>query len=252
MKVNNNKTNYDRIFYMHVAKTAGSSLNRVIASKFAKSEISLHIENHSARHQKGALDHYMYLSGHISIVAARKKMGLGHRYQITMFRDPIEQLASHLRWVKLIESGIGLRVFSKHPKEVRQISRELQKINFRDADSLLHYLNGLSGLAYKYFNNCQTRYLLGPKATLIGDFEFEQAMKAFDFFHLIGITERFSPFVNALSKKMGWSLPSTQSMENVNTSDFGLDTGIPEIREVLQSSLTYDLKLYERASAVAP
>ena len=83
-----------QIYFMHVPKVAGTSVNSVFSNYFGEDEVVLHCEN-----KKCDLQSYSFVSGHVAWPTFRAIIDGADAYKFTIMRDPIDHLLSHLRWV---------------------------------------------------------------------------------------------------------------------------------------------------------
>lgn len=234
-----------RIFFMHIAKTAGSSVNKVFAELYPETSL-VHIEGKPD--WQNALDGLDYVSGHIrypvfaSIDAERK-----FRY-VTFLRDPISHLRSHLNWVKVQTTDQRHRPFISKNDEIRTLSEGLAKIDLKNPVQIRDYLLSArdNPQCMILFDNCQSRYFVKmPPGTkvLLGD--FRRAVVNFASFDFVGISEEFDRSMAALMKTIAVHTPLPRVTENVESYDKKFDR--VAFREVLSDFVGYDCALYELA-----
>jgi hypothetical protein len=234
-----------RIFFMHIAKTAGSSVNKIFSEIYRNQAIT-HIEGKPDWNT--AIDQFSFISGHIRYpVFARMVKGVDFKY-ITFVRDPIEHLRSHLNWVRIQTIDPKHKKFVERNPAIWRLSKGLWKVNLSDAKSILFFLEEhYSNTQCKVlFQNCQCRYFINIKENInVGKDEFRNALGNMNQFEFVGISEKFDQSMKLLFAKMGLRDLRINALENVESYDRQYDR--ESFREVLSDYIGYDCGLYELA-----
>lgn len=239
-----------KIFYLHVGKTAGTSMNKYIASHFAPHESEVHIENdpHWSSGNKAYFQSKSFLSGHVSFVRFLQTFPGDDYYKFGTFRKPIDHVISHLAWVRHL-SDPGKESFLKgHPVWVQEISDKLSKIDFSEPEQISHFVNNLTDLECALFDNSQTRYLLAiPGSQLVNEAKKTEAVENLQQLDFAGITELYNETIAILSHDMGWEMPLHGERLNKAATKYGLDASRPEIRQALKPLIWSDNIIYQLA-----
>ena len=233
-----------KLFFMHIAKTAGSSVNTQIADNLQSGEFAFHIEGEP---DWGTLKQKKFISGHIPYPRFAKTFDEQDYVLFSFLRNPIDQLVSHLYWVRHL-SEPGIENFKEsHPKVVQNLSEKLSLINFKDNDQLKKFVEGLSNIEAPLFDNCQCRYFYPIPAKLRYDETFsDRAIEQLRQFHFVGLTENYQKTMKCVSHFMGWKDDaSVETRTNVNRFDYGIDKKNEEVKQILMPLIKHDLKLYQ-------
>ena len=199
-----------KIFYLHIAKTAGTSINHYIASHFPPSDSTVHIEN-DPMWPTDNKTHYQskkFISGHISLVRFLQTYPSKQYYKFATFRKPIDHIISNLSWVRHLSDVGNEKFLHGHPSWAQEVSHRLSKIDFADIDQLSHFIANLSTFEKALFDNGQSRYLLAiPGSQLVNEQTNKMALKNMMRLDLIGITELYNETLAMLAHDLGWKIP---------------------------------------------
>lgn len=239
-----------KIFFIHVAKTAGSSVNRFL-DRHLKGEI--HCERYLEwSEQKFSNVEYLsgldYISGHQKIFSFfNSGFDRNSYFLCTLLRDPFAQLLSHVNWIIHIYD-IGPKFFSNHPELIQNVSLNLRKARldeFEEFKALMFKYRGL-------FQNNQSRYFMIDDSILVNDAngnvkasaeEVIESMKSLDF---VGVTEFYEKSLELMLVKAGYDLPIQVEVANKNVH-YGLGKDIlekPEFKDFLLEYNAVDIALY--------
>ena len=233
-----------KICFMHIAKTAGSSVNTVVSSFFEADRCATHIEVMDWK-PRDFLSSYDFISGHIRIKEFLQHQDLSEYKLVTVLRKPIEQLASHLCWLKRIgENKLG-GFFNSHPEPIKQACLRLQQVDFSSVEDVRNYVNTMSGVECILFDNCQVRYFIAdyntPRVTESSLVEAKEMASRFDY---IGFNDNLPAFYRGIGLAVEEGL---DVRDNVQNNRYGLDVSRPELYELLSPLIKYDNELYEYA-----
>ena len=235
------------VFFMHIAKTAGSSVNEFFIEHFGRERAAMHIESVT---DPTTLAHHQFISGHIGLERFQRDFDAEKFYTATILRDPVRQLVSHLNWVRHLSEPERAEFMQGHPAIVREISARLQKVDFSNAESLSQFVSALRPAERPLFDNCQCRYFHTVPAGKPYDEEaFIKAAANMARFDFVGLTENFEPAIRYLSAKAGivksWEKPPRV---NVNKFEYGFDFTNSDLVTAVAPLIRYDQALYHRAS----
>lgn len=230
-----------KIFFFHIAKTAGSAFNTFLGNYFAgKDHCQQYLSPDGLFANLEQLKQLDYLSGHFKYcVFERNGFNRDDYCLVTFIRNPISQLLSHLNWVIHIYD-ISPKIFYEHPKLIQNISLELRALDLYKSDSFIYALNNFQGL----FRNNQARYFADYSEKLDKDAVL-QTMCQLD---MIGITEHYDESVRRFAQLNHLAIDGTpQPIVNRNLN-YRVGAEIlenPLINEFLQEYNQIDIQMYD-------
>ncbi|MFI2812266.1 hypothetical protein [Microbulbifer sp. JSM ZJ756] len=238
------------IFFMHIAKTAGSSVNEFFIDHFGHKSAAMHIE---AEEDPVSLGKHQFISGHISLERFERDFDRSRYYTATIVREPVRQLVSHLNWVRHLSEPERAEFLSGHPKIVQEISARLQALEFSDSEAMTGFVESLRPAERPLFDNCQCRYFHSiPAAKAYDEAAFHQACLGLEQFDFVGLTEDFEPAMRFLSAKAGILKPWHEAPKvNVNKFDYGFDFANPELMAAIEPLVRFDKALYHKAQEIS-
>jgi len=195
------------LIFVHIPKTAGSSLSGIIYTKYNPHEVfsvsnpALNIVSQINNNTKCVLGHNLF----------GQHQELGPRIYVTMLRDPIDRVISHYYYIKYILNDDSIGKYS------------------------LGEFAQLDG-----FPNMQTRFITGDKPDL------EQAINNLKTFAFFGITEMFTESLFLIKKTMGWK-DIHYVKNNVNPKKQKKETISTETIKQIEIANSLDIQLYQWA-----
>ncbi|MFZ9857629.1 MAG: sulfotransferase family 2 domain-containing protein [Roseiflexaceae bacterium] len=228
-----------QLCFIHIFKTAGTSLLEYLQSQFSPDQISPFCfwtpRNHWSDVEQASLDidlrPYSLVTGHYFY--AQIAPFVTNPYYITMLRDPIERTISGYAQQQRVEDAI-------HAEEANQLAlRDF----IRDATTS------------RLTNNLQTRVFGGglrgtprhPRDLMqMGEdwhaLDLELAKARLDECVVVGFTEHFAESLHLLSYRFGWGAPPRQiHLNQAPNKSVDLDD---ETRSVLHEVNRADIELY--------
>ena len=235
-----------KLLFMHIAKTAGSSVNMYLASHYAADRHALHVESKEEwRTVRDWARNLGFVSGHYSLPHFKGVLQLKHYYKITVLREPYTHLVSHLAWIRKLADEDETRRLSEHPVFVQHFAGKLAKTDLSDPVAIGKLISSLEDKEKRLVDNCQVRYFTQVVVgTDVGEIDAQSAIEASAEFDLIGTTDKIDEFLRKVAVHMGWKAPVTEVRENVSRSYYGLDAGDKSICAALEPLVHFDLKLY--------
>lgn len=241
-----------RLFFMHIAKTAGSSVNAFVRQYYPSQRCVDHVESYHLRPgmDVAELRNKLYVSGHVTLEVARMRGYVSEWFKsFTLLRKPEQHLLSHICWVKRLALPEFEAECARHPAYIQDMA---QRLNSMDLEA---FIASMGELESNLFDNAQTRYLANTFSSGLDDSHLELALRALRSFDLVGINEEFGQSMRVLARFMGWGDPMAIPRENVAThkrdwSDLGIDPGHPALRRLLRyDELAHDeaCRLFELA-----
>lgn len=152
----------NKILYVHIAKTGGSSVNRFISSHFSPAEVITHVEGSPGWHSRISNEKILFISGHVFYPVFKDLLGpLDGYLKVIVLRNPIQHVISHLAWVRHLSDPEGRARFrlDSHPEPVQEMSLKLAKINLGDPMHISKFISEVNAFEKELMDNTQTRYL---------------------------------------------------------------------------------------------
>ncbi|MEM8987272.1 MAG: hypothetical protein AAGC95_11165 [Pseudomonadota bacterium] len=242
--------NMPQVFFMHIPKTAGSSVHAALSAHFPQERVPNSFM--LAWRDPERFKKYDFLGGHVArnnFTYVQLVSGLEENYRtISFVRRPQDQLASHLAWVRHLSDPENEDSFEQTFPAARNLSRNLQKVDFSDPADLKRFFETMGDMARSLFDNCMARYF----ETLWADQKMtkehaEKAVEAMAFFECIGVVERYEDSMNLINHIMGWPKPEKLDHRNALPQRYGLDISDERILEVFEPYIKYDKLIYAAA-----
>jgi len=236
----------DKFFYLHIPKTGGSFFNKFLSFQF--DDFIDHIEvkiDFKKDDDIKKLNFINCFSGHVSLPLGLNKLDLKNRKIITVFRIPIQQVVSHITFVRELAEPSEKERFNSHNKRIQEIAMKLKKTDLSSPKEIENLIKWLEDNKIWLFHDCQTRYL-GGGIEHIKPINLNSAIENLKSISYVGITERLKEFMILLAIKENFKLIEYQK-ENVTKNRYGLDINREDIRKVLQPLIQYDIILYKIA-----
>ncbi len=243
------------IFFMHIAKTAGSYLNATLEEALGADQIATHVEHRmgAAADLRGLLScGRTVISGHVmnglwETIAA----GVETRFRkVTILREPVAHLASHLLWLDHYNRPEFRRDYALLDEAHQRVADRIGAVDLTDIGHLDHYLATLGPVEKRLFDNCQSRYFIGaghrdPRMTgvltLADVRQLRVAAKGFD---LILCQDRMAEGLAALGNLIGVPLVPLERRVNEAKSARTIDIANPLVRQVLSCRTLLDQWLW--------
>ncbi|MGH8714831.1 MAG: sulfotransferase family 2 domain-containing protein [Casimicrobiaceae bacterium] len=216
--------------FVHVPKTAGSSLYSIFRTILQPSELLklhpngetlLRINALSERH----VTRLRILYGHVDVQLAREILPL--QQCVTLLRDPVDRIVSYYAFVKHMNSGLH-----------SELARRTSITQWIDALRLPETDNGMvrrfSGALYEAGIGACTRQML------------ERAKANLAQFALVGLTDRFDEFYALLANRLGLPM-RTYVVSKVNTKRPRSDQLRADTLAQLEQRNALDRELYRFA-----
>ena len=242
-----------RLFFLHIPKTAGTSVVDSLASCFGERLSTNYIEGLDQQSQRDLADSD-FISGHIFYDAAMRLPYIADYKLFAMFREPYARLASHLRYMDRYNQPEYSLQFAALPEELQSITMKLSEVDFKDAAQLSRFFSNLGSWGRSAFENCQTRFLAcDPESTVrspLVDLPADAllvALERLETFDMIGLTERFEETIARMAARFEWPKPQRISFSNTESSNRKLDHKDPKIRKAMAPLVAMDVCLYARA-----
>ena len=251
------------IFFMHIAKTAGSYLNARFRAALGDESVATHIEASigDTAALRARLDSGVrFFSGHVMYAHWRDIAGpLADEFRtICILRDPIEHIASHIQWLDHYNRPEFAREYRHLDEFHRRVVDRIGAVDITEIGQLDRFLADLSGLEVRLFDNCQSRYFVASgrrtydsirPLSLSDRFAVSQAVSNFD---AVVFQDDLETGVAEISKATGVALASSATRVNPALSDRRIDTSNPVIRQILSRRTLVDQWLWRLLRARRP
>ncbi|MDG9980345.1 sulfotransferase family 2 domain-containing protein [Ectopseudomonas oleovorans] len=243
-----------KVLFVHIAKAAGSSVNKIFLDAFGYEACAVHLESNQEWRVASGIEvlakEKNYLSGHIIYREFMDKLNLGEYFVFTFLRNPIAHVVSHLAWIKKLAEPNEIERFKQHPEYIQSLAMKIDKVNFDDALDVLRFVEDLSAQERNLLDNPQVRYLRQSNiGGLVGAADVDSSLKTLAEIDDFGLVECIDVDLARIVRATGINITSVPK-ENVLSSKYGLS----ELNDVLINSLyeliRHDMSLYERASAL--
>lgn len=223
------------IFFVHVPKTAGSTVNAHLkqAMPNGRAHCEAIINNPAALKQ--AAESMDWLSGHVDLTRARNNLSAVSNRPVRYFaclREPTKHVRSHYNWlIEIFHRGESF--YENHPAVVKEISARIRGTDNSDPLGIIANLKKNSML----FLNFQSRISLG------NGFRWNSGAlhQQLDTYEMIACEDG----LGALIERMTGSPVSTLS--RANEARYHFDPAVfqtPELQEFLKRNNTLDDIIY--------
>jgi hypothetical protein len=220
----------DNLIFIHIPKTAGSTLNKIIKSQFPNKsifKIDASKEDKSIEElrklDKKERNKIRCVMGHMSF-GVHKDLPRSFEY-ITVLRNPVDRVISLYYFILRKQD---------HPLHERLVANNMTLEDFINDKTIASSIE-----------NLQTRLISGKKTDNITRLHLAQKNLK-KYFIAVGITEKFDTSLELFSQKLGWKISDYQSI-NI-TQDRPQTSQFPQhIIRAIEEKNAWDMELYEFA-----
>jgi hypothetical protein len=229
------------LLHVHIRKTGGTSLGRVLSNRFAQDEClrMAHRPEHAGRE----LDGFRYVSGHVDFSV----LGRFRRppFVVTCLREPIARalsVYSYYRSYPLEQYAALVSDLGEDAYRRREAAMQLAR-----AHSLDELIEREPEIAREHFGNVQTRVLSGCPPDSNDD-RLDLALAAVHRCDVVGLTERLDEMAQWLARRLGWRELGPMPRENVSPVRLRGDDLRPGTLDALRELTALDTELYRHAA----
>lgn len=240
-----------RIFFMHIPKAAGTSVNDFLEAVYGKAACAFHLESHPE--VMSGLGHPAYdavrvASGHIRLPHIKRVLSDGWQ-TITCLRNPVEHLLSHLRWVKYIGHPESEIIRARHSPEIRELALRLNEIALDNVDAVERFIFEEYSEARQLFDNCQTRYLVDRQEGRIELGHSNLALRTLSEVDFVFSIEQASVAMPAILRALGWQLEQMPEFPRSNRGPHQEDVDLTDarIKDFYRELVAFDARVFVEA-----
>ena len=150
---------------MHIAKTAGSYLNAVFAAALGQDGVVEHAEvklQDATATAQALARGVRFISGHIYLGHWERMLKdiAGPPVMFTVLREPVDHLASHIRWLDHYNAQAYRDEYRRLGEETQRLVDLIGVTDLSNVGALDHLLTFLPLAGVQLLDNCQARYFL--------------------------------------------------------------------------------------------
>ena len=233
------------VFFVHIPKTAGTSFNNHVHSWFGYQKWHSHIEVLDRDSQRALINPGNYLAGHIPLYKLKEIAPDFNQLDLhTILRRPVDQLHSHLSWLKGIGADPNSGFFKTHQPVIQELSLRLQDAKLHHTQGIEEFLNNMEGFQFDFFDNIQTRYMLNRRPDQTKRTDLDQATENLSVFSTIGTTESYQMYIDRCAKFYGRSTSVQTTRHNPAKVASLFDKNDPSILDAIDPLICFDNLLY--------
>ena len=239
-----------RVCFMHIPKTAGSSFNSFLRRCYAADDFASHLEREQKSSRQSAVETKRCVSGHLPwSELASVTAGGGFRYY-SIVRDPFHHLHSHINYVRRVFTDREDEEYYEyqHNETIKILGEKLLAIDFTNHHQTRSFVDTLHGYECDFFDNIQTRYFLDYRPERVTLSDFQNAQETMRKFSRVGLTEKYDQFVECFCQDL--DVPFQTTLQQSNISDqyhLFSETEVAEDRP-LHELVKFDFLLYQHVS----
>ncbi len=237
-----------QIFYFHVAKTAGSSVNQYVTQHLRSSDWATHLESVPNWRASSDVLRRHFLSGHLRYEVIRDQLDLSSFLTVATFRRPIEHVVSHLAWLRRLAEPGHEAEYAARTESIKALIHQLARMDLSSPAELAEMVSGLDAQQLNLIDNTQTRYVCRKQVSpRVGLAEAHSALENLKQIDIVGTAEQLGQVLARIAAAMGWAPPDNEPRENVQATKYGLDAGDPDTRTALLPIIEHDEVVYQAA-----
>lgn len=234
------------LLYVHIAKTAGSTVNKVLTELFTDQRSIVHAESRNDWKELVESGEVDFLSGHIVYENFNQVSSLQRFKKAITFREPYAHVVSHLCWIRALSLAEKKGSYDAHPEYIQRLSDTLAACDFSCPDQLSEVIANFKDIEFRLLDNTQTRYIRKRIAKKAVDYEdVISAVANLKNFEYIGTDSGIRDFLSEILRDYGAQYELEDRRENALSSKFGFDLTDSEIKEALFPLVKYDIELYK-------
>jgi hypothetical protein len=228
------------VLFVHIAKTAGSSVNDFLRSKVSGNSY-LHVES-TPNWNSIQFSGEHFISGHLTYSEFKNKLNADRYFKVVTLRNPVDHIISHISWIRKIADDIAR--FEAHPTYIQNLSLKLKNTDLSNPEELRETISSFTVQEIALLDNAQTRYLRDNAGNRpVNSSDVSSAIKNSKLFDVVGCSENLDDFLAEVSRLKNWDFLGESPHKNRLNEKFGLNDRA-DLVEVLMPLIQYDIKLY--------
>jgi hypothetical protein len=241
-----------KICFMHIPKTAGSSFNAFLRRCYPQAFYAPHLERLPEEALESITAAKNCISGHLPWYKIKPLAARDHHRLYSIIRDPYRHLHSHINYVRRVftDSEDEAHYTYKHNDTIRELAAKLLLVDFKNDPQIRSFVDSLAGYELDFFDNIQTRYFLAYRPEKVSLVDFENAQENIRQFRLIGLTEEYDRFIDRFCQDV--LLPPQTELQRSNISDHYelFDPLQSSTSNPLQELVKFDQLLYQHVADI--
>lgn len=210
-----NATQFDRLCFIHIPKTAGTSVTRTLAKFYPETLVFPGVTMIDYRlYSKQQLLNFTFYKGHIPIRHGLSMLDEKTRY-VTLLRDPIKRILSlYFFWKYKDETKPKTTNQKDAVNDGPQYAKELDLISFLESDEPF-LQKATTNVQLQYLSSYNWNEFLNLPTSVIR----EDINRNIKHFSLIGIQDNLDLFMQQLKRLTGFNLPNKLKHHNSSESE---------------------------------
>ncbi|MGQ0565922.1 MAG: hypothetical protein ACT4OK_12745 [Gemmobacter sp.] len=244
------------LFFLHIPKTSGSSVNRLLADVYGSGNLIEHAEYTVPKLLDGSLPTMAVdcVSAHFPLCHWALYRETDAYARATILRDPWQRLVSHVNWTNRFNNGEPLPTSGRGAAATRAVVEVLARTDFQRRDHIQALFDVVQAEPdFILFDNLQVRMLVtgNPQSSLQVPDEgsLRNARSNLKQFAVWGICEDQAGFQQRLLNAVGSDVQPVPIHENAG-QPLALTPDNDIAREVFAPWIGLDQSLYDRAVAM--
>ncbi len=236
---------YRGVLFQHIPKTAGSALTDAFCFSFQHFVRDAHLPGSPWCDIVNG-DEPFFVSGHFSFASIAEVIERPDIYCFTVLRDPLEQVVSHVRWVKAYGDPGRAEKLAEIDPSIAQMARKMWSVSLDDVETLGSIIAATDG---RPFRNLQTLFLRHGRDPKSPGQVVAEALDSLSRFNLFFVLNDLGAALKVLEGELGPLEPVKHSNRAVLDERPNLDD--KAVRDFYGQLVDQDLTLFEQARAAS-
>ena len=236
----------ERIAFVHIPKTAGRSVVHAFEHALGADRCAAFVPVID----EAAFFGKRFVSGHVQLSEI-----IPDAFAFSFLREPINQLASHLRWLDRYNDGVFWEEVIPFSDSTRETIRRVGQTDFACPRSLAAFFEWLPEHCHVRLRNVQCEVLAARRDRLAYTDPramAEAAIAALARLQFVGLAESLDADLGRLFQVLELPEPPQVTRQNLLSSRRYVTLADPAIRRVLARQVAADLRLYHHVLAQRP